>query len=47
VNHFYAGDFAAAVKAIQGMESASMQVLQNLEKMAESGEVDPAILCVH
>ncbi len=47
VNHFYADDFVAAVKAVQGMESASMQVLQNLEKMAESGEVDPAILCVH
>ena len=47
VNRFHAGDFSSAVKAIQGMEAASMQVLQNLEKMAESGEVDPSILCVH
>ncbi len=47
VTRFRDGDFAGAVQAVEAMELASMQVLQNLEKMADSGESDPSILCVH
>ncbi|WP_232019210.1 CZB domain-containing protein [Sulfuritortus calidifontis] len=47
VQHFRNGHFPAVLKAIEAMEAASMRVLHNLEQMAESGEVDPSILCVH
>lgn len=45
IRHFYAGDYERGVQAISRMEDASMSVLDNLEKMASSGESDPGVLC--
>lgn len=35
------------LNSLAKMEEASLRVLANLEKMAESGEASPAILCLH
>ena len=40
-------DFAAVISAVEKMETASMGVLDSLEKMAASGEVNHDILCAH
>ncbi len=47
IRHFYAGDYERGVQAIAQMEEASMSVLDNLEKMAATGENDPGVLCAH
>jgi FtsZ-binding cell division protein ZapB len=47
VQHFRAGDYSKAVAMIERMEASSLTVLQNLEKMAASGELDHNILCTH
>jgi archaellum component FlaC len=41
------GDVDAMLSAIEQMEQASLQVLGNLEKMAESGEANSDLLCSH
>ncbi len=41
------GQRDAAVKAVEKMESASMEVLKSLERMAHTGEVDTHVLCAH
>jgi predicted nucleic acid-binding Zn-ribbon protein len=42
----FAGDFAGGVGAIEQMETASMAVLQGLERMAQDGEARPDTLFV-
>lgn len=42
---FYAGDLEQAADALEKMESASMQVLQELDRIAISGEGDHSLLC--
>ena len=46
VESYHAGNFAAAVDAIEQMESASAAVLQGLERMAQDGEARPDTLFV-
>ncbi|MHB0766736.1 methyl-accepting chemotaxis protein [Stutzerimonas sp. NM35] len=38
------GDSAATLKAVENMESASLEVLDGLERMAMSGETNPGLL---
>ncbi len=45
LEHYHAGEWDAALTHLQKMEDASMQVLDQLERMAASGEADNAILC--
>ena len=45
IENFYAGNHDAALSHLRHMEDASMQVLEQLERMAASGEADNAILC--
>ena len=45
VRAYRAGDLARGLTELGEMERASMEVIQNLETMASSGESDPAILC--
>ena len=45
VRHFRSGNQAAGLEALGRMESASMQVMSNLEIMAASGHDDPSVLC--
>jgi hypothetical protein len=44
---FHAKDFSGAISAVEKMEIASMNVLDSLEKMAASGELDNGILCAN
>jgi predicted nucleic acid-binding Zn-ribbon protein len=43
----HAGDQATMLQAVSDMESASLQVIKNLEHMAASGEHDASLLCKH
>ncbi len=45
LNAFAASDFDAVIESIANMESASLLVLNNLEKMARSAEDEPDLLC--
>ncbi|MBI5750920.1 MAG: CZB domain-containing protein [Hydrogenophilales bacterium] len=45
VELFHGGDYEAALRGIGEMERASMQVIAELERMAESGEGDAGALC--
>ncbi len=45
VESFRAGNYTQALEHVQAMEQASMQVLQELERMAAAGEADSSILC--
>ncbi len=45
IDNFNHGDNALALENIQKMEAASMQVLQELDHMAASGEHDHSLLC--
>ncbi len=45
VRHFQNGEYERGFVAIEGMESASMEVLANLERIAQSGESDSSLLC--
>ena len=45
IEHLNAGNYSAGLAALMQMEDASMQVLQELERMAASGETDSAQLC--
>ena len=45
VESYRNGDFASGVTAIEQMEQASMGVVASLERMAQSGESSPDILC--
>lgn len=40
-----AGDSSAMLRHIAAMERASLQVLDNLQRMADSAENDPSVLC--
>jgi len=42
-----AGDDAGVVLGIQAMESASLSVIEGLERMAQSGDADRDVLCRH
>ncbi|MDT8371082.1 MAG: methyl-accepting chemotaxis protein [Gammaproteobacteria bacterium] len=44
---FYANDIATTLAALNSMEAASMDVIHNLEKMVESAESNPDLLCSH
>ncbi len=41
------GDVSGGIGALKKMESASLRVTDNLEKLARSGEQRPEILCLH
>jgi len=43
--NFKAGDMDAAIASLKEMETASMEVLDCLERMAQAGEQDNSILC--
>jgi len=45
VRAYRAGDWASGLAELGAMERASMDVLNHLETMANSGETDPSILC--
>jgi len=45
VEQFEAGNISDALANLSEMENASMQVLQDLDQMAASGENDPSLLC--
>ena len=45
VRHFGEGDYPSGFEAIAAMEAASMEVLADLDRIATSGENDPAALC--
>jgi hypothetical protein len=45
VRHFHASEYAQGFAAIAEMEAASMAVLADLERMAQSGEADISLLC--
>jgi hypothetical protein len=45
IDHLHAGDYTAGLKSLEEMEKASMQVLEELERMAASGEAEAAHLC--
>jgi hypothetical protein len=47
IEHFWEGNFAGALQDVAAMESASMRVLEELDRMAVSGEHDPRLLCAH
>lgn len=40
-------DIKAAISALNAMENASIEVLNDLEKIAQSGENDKSLLCAH
>ncbi|MCE5181498.1 MAG: CZB domain-containing protein [Betaproteobacteria bacterium] len=45
LRYFKDGEYEKGFAAIDEMESASMDVLANLERMAQSGESDTSLLC--
>jgi len=47
VESYRNGNFDVAIKALADMERASMQVITELEHMAEAGEADVDVLCEH
>jgi predicted nucleic acid-binding Zn-ribbon protein len=47
LDSFYAKDIAKTLAALGTMETASMAVIQNLEKMVDSAERNPDLLCSH
>ncbi|MCU7951559.1 MAG: CZB domain-containing protein [gamma proteobacterium symbiont of Bathyaustriella thionipta] len=40
-------DIEGAISALHNMENASIEVLDDLEKIAQSGEQDKSLLCTH
>jgi chromosome segregation ATPase len=46
VGAFRAGDTDGGIRGLAEMERASMEVLNQLERMAAAGENDPTVLCV-
>ena len=46
IARFHSGDFEACVDAIAGMERASAEVLDCLERMAVNGDTSPDVLCM-
>jgi hypothetical protein len=47
VRCFHAQAFDQGLVELREMEAASLNVLQELERMAVSGRTDPSVLCVH
>ena len=47
VKAYYAKDFAAGLQQLSAMEDASFKVLDELERMAVTGQDDIANLCVN
>lgn len=47
VENFWNGEYHRALEEIAAMESASMQVLLELDRIAVSGEQSPELLCQH
>ncbi|MDD5613325.1 MAG: methyl-accepting chemotaxis protein, partial [Gallionella sp.] len=45
VTAYYAGDALRGLDSIRKMETASMEVLAHLERMAVAGESDPSLMC--
>ena len=45
IEHYLNGEFDPALKSLAEMERVSMQVITELEHMAEAGETDASILC--
>jgi hypothetical protein len=45
IEHLQAGNYAGGLASLEEMEKASLQVLQELERMAASGEADSEQLC--
>ncbi len=45
IKHFKEGEYEKGFAAISEMEKSSMDVLANLERMAQSGEGDTSLLC--
>jgi uncharacterized protein Yka (UPF0111/DUF47 family) len=46
VEKFYSGQFDAGLQLLSSMESASVDVLACLERMAVAGETSPEVLCI-
>lgn len=44
---FYSKDIAKSLAALNSMETASIDVINNLERMVESAERNPELLCAH
>ncbi|MCW8932016.1 MAG: CZB domain-containing protein [Gammaproteobacteria bacterium] len=44
---FKEGQIESAINSIRDMEKSSLDVIQNLEKIAKSGEADKSLLCTH
>ena len=47
IAHYYDSNFAAGLLEIEKMEQASFKVLEELERMATSGQKDVSALCAH
>jgi len=47
IQAFHSGDMQSCINDIQTMEHASLKVLEALEKIAQSGEAHPDVLCHH
>jgi hypothetical protein len=47
IRHYYEGEMDKALEATMAMEKASFKVLEELERMAVSGQNDSALLCTH
>lgn len=45
IRHFHDGAYAQGFEAIESMEAASMEVLANLDHLAQSGESNHSLLC--
>jgi len=45
VDAYHAGDIVTTLSEVKGMEETSLRVLNDLEKMAKSGETDTNLLC--
>ncbi len=45
IRHFRDGAYAQGFEAIDAMEAVSMEVLANLDRLAQSGESDASLLC--
>ncbi|WP_414691692.1 CZB domain-containing protein [Novimethylophilus sp.] len=46
LDHFYSGNLELAIDELGNMETASMQVLEQLDHIALSGEGDHSLLCL-
>ena len=45
IRHFHDGAYTQGFEAIDAMEALSMEVLANLDRLAQSGESDTSLLC--